>query len=173
MENIVLVGFMGTGKSTVGRALAAKLNWTYVDLDRRIAEREGRSIPELFRTKGEAYFRDVESALLAELLGQQRQVIATGGGAVLRPANVTAMLQGGLVVALFADEAEIVRRVSSDAGRPLLAGDPAARVKALLQERAGAYDFAPLKIDTTAKQVETIVAEIAAKMVEHVPFRTD
>jgi shikimate kinase len=173
MENIILIGFMGTGKSTVGKALAAKLGWTHVDLDALIVEREGRSIPELFREVGETYFREIESALLTELLGMSRQVISTGGGAVLRPSNVVSMLQGGVVVALFADEEEIIRRVSSDTQRPLLAGDPSARVKALMRERAGAYDFAPIRIDTTGKSVEAIIAEMEAKMVEHMPFRRD
>lgn len=171
MENIILIGFMGTGKSTIGTALAAKRNLIHLDLDTLIAQHEGCSIPELFSEKGETYFRDTESRLLAQILKRRGQVISTGGGAVLCPENREIMLQKGIVVALFADEAEIIRRVSADANRPLLAGNPAERVQALIKERAGLYDFAPVRIDTTGKSVDEIVQEIERLMVEQGSFR--
>jgi shikimate kinase len=164
--NVILVGFMGTGKTTVGSALAQALGIPHRDLDEAIAEREGCSIPELFATKGEQYFRDAESAALRDLLRERPQVLTTGGGAVLRPENVRLMLQEGTVIALSATEQELIRRLEGDTGRPLLAGGVADRVRRLLEERKGAYDFAPIQIDTTGKDVSEIVAEIRGRMVE-------
>lgn len=161
-RNIILIGFMGTGKSTVGQALAAALDWTFVDMDERIVEKAGQSIPEIFATHGEAYFRDLESDVLHELAGGAKQVIATGGGAVLRPANREVMLKGGLVVNLKADAETIIHRVKGDANRPLLAGDVEERVRKLLQERRGMYDYAHLAIDTSSMQVDEIVKTILA-----------
>jgi shikimate kinase len=166
MRNIILVGFMGTGKTTVGKALAAELGLPHRDLDEVIVKREGISISEIFRTKGEQYFRELETEQLKKLLNEQVQVLTTGGGAVLRPENVSTMLQAGTVIALTATEAELIRRLESDNQRPLLAGGVAERVKTLLEQRKGAYDFAPIQIDTTDKQVDEIVAEIRRRMVE-------
>jgi shikimate kinase len=164
--NVIFVGFMGTGKTTVGSALAKDLGIPHRDLDEAIAEREGCSIPELFATKGEQYFRDAESAMLRELLQEKPQVLTTGGGAVLRPENVRLMLSEGTVIALSAAEEELIRRLAGDTGRPLIAGDVAQRVRRLLDERKGAYDFAPIQIDTTGKDVSDIVGEIRGRMVE-------
>ncbi|MEG6588982.1 shikimate kinase, partial [Paenibacillus barengoltzii] len=97
-HNIVLIGMMGTGKSTVGSLLAAATGKTFVDLDQRIVREAGRSIPDIFAAEGEAYFRDLESAALRNTLQEQGIVLATGGGAVLREANRLAMRGGGLVV---------------------------------------------------------------------------
>ncbi|UFJ42951.1 shikimate kinase [Brevibacillus humidisoli] len=173
MNNIILIGFMGTGKTTVGKALAQRLGRPYLDLDQYIVEREQRSIPTIFSEEGETYFRQVEAALLLESLQPGGRVITTGGGVVLRPDNVAAMKSGGWVIALKASPDEIIRRVSSDSQRPLLAGDAAERVHRLLAERDGMYDFAPLQIDTTGRHVQEIVDEIMRKMVEQTDFRRD
>lgn len=171
MDKVILIGFMGTGKSTVGEALAKRLNCPYVDLDQLIVEREKRSIPDIFAAEGEAYFRRVESELLRESLQKPgRQVITTGGGVVLRPENVTAMLAGGVVVNLKATAEEIIRRVSGDTQRPLLRGDVKQRVYQLLRERAGMYDFAPLQIETTNRSVAAIVDEIMGRLVAQSDF---
>lgn len=166
-SNIVFVGFMGTGKSTIGSLLAKRLEMEHVDLDQAIVEAEGIDIPTIFQSKGEAYFRDVESSLLAKLLVKADQVITTGGGAVLRSDNVEHMLKHSLVISLSATPEEIIARVSADQGRPLLAGNAAERVMTLLEQRKGAYDFAPIQIDTTQKQPEEIVEEILEQMVEY------
>lgn len=166
MQNVILIGFMGTGKTTVGKALAAALQLPHRDLDEAIVNHVGCSIADLFQSKGEQYFRDVETALLQKLLDEDVQVLTTGGGAVLRQENISTMLQAGTVIALSAAEEELIRRLESDSQRPLLAGGVAERVKTLLEERKGAYDFAPIQIDTTGKTVQTIVDEIKAKMVE-------
>ncbi|MFD2371934.1 shikimate kinase [Brevibacillus sp. GCM10020057] len=164
MKNIVLVGFMGTGKTTVGAALAKALGVAQVDLDEYLVEREGCSIPALFAERGEAYFRDAESKYLAELLAAGPHILTTGGGVVLRQQNVQAMLEKGTVIALSATEEELIRRLENDTGRPLLAGGVAERVRTLLSERAGAYDFAPIQIDTTGKPLAVIVEEIIRQL---------
>jgi shikimate kinase len=162
IKNIILIGFMGTGKSTVGKSLAAELGWEFVDTDAKIEEMAGKSIPRLFSEDGEERFRDLESEALRLVTSGQRQVIATGGGVVLRPANRQLMLENGLVVALQADADTIIGRVRGDANRPLLAGDAAEKVHRLMRERAGAYDFAPVQIDTKNREVAEIVRLIKA-----------
>jgi len=171
MDNIIFVGFMGTGKTTVGQALAKRLSRTLVDVDAKIVEYTGKDIPTIFQESGETYFRDTESAVLQRILQESGQVVTTGGGAVLRPENVSVMKANGIVVALHATEEEIVNRVSLDTGRPLLAGDVAERVRTLMEARRGAYDFADVHIDTTGKHVDEIVEEIVAAMVENDRFR--
>ncbi|MFS0554122.1 shikimate kinase [Brevibacillus sp. 179-C9.3 HS] len=166
MMNLVLVGFMGTGKTTVGAALAASLGMKHKDLDHAIVESEGRSIPDIFADQGEAYFRGVETKCLAQLLDEDPQVLTTGGGAVLRQQNVEMMLAHGIVIALHATEEELIKRLENDSGRPLLAGGVAARVRTLMAERAGVYDFAPIQVDTTGKSLSDIVMEITNQVVE-------
>lgn len=162
--NIILIGFMGTGKSTAGELLARKLGWVFADMDKRIEEEHGLSISRLFERDGEAAFRKLETEMLIRILGQSRQVIATGGGAVLAEENRTAMQRGGYVVALKADKATIIGRVSQDTGRPLLQGDLDARINQLLQARKSAYDFADLTIDTTGLTPGQIVDRIADRL---------
>ncbi len=159
-RNIVMIGFMGTGKSTVGSALAERLGWRFVDTDAAVVEREGRTIPELFEEKGEAYFREAETSVLAGVLAGSRQVVSTGGGAALRQENREAMLGGGFVVALTAPPEVLLARLRGDANRPLLAGDKEERVHRLLAERKNAYDFAHLVIDTSRSNVRETVESI-------------
>ncbi|CAM2823446.1 shikimate kinase [Paenibacillus sediminis] len=161
-KNIILVGMMGTGKSTVARLLAEQLGYSLVDLDAAIVDSAGSSIPEIFAEKGETYFRDLESEVLEKVLQSDRQIIATGGGVVLRPANRERMLEQGWVVALQASADVIVSRVGQDSGRPLLAGDVNERVKRILEERKDAYDFAHLTIDTSTLSVEKVAQQILA-----------
>jgi shikimate kinase len=159
-RNLIMVGFMGTGKSTVYRLLSEKLGFAGIDTDEEIERRSGKSIPELFASEGEAAFRDWESRVIREVLAGDRQVVATGGGAVLREENRRAMLAGGWVVALTADRETLIARVTLEApNRPLLAGDAAARVDALLASRGNAYDFAHAMIDTTHRS-PAVVADL-------------
>ncbi|CAM3356094.1 shikimate kinase [Paenibacillus lupini] len=149
-RKIVLVGFMGTGKSTVSRLLAEQLGCSRYDSDEVIEQTEG-TISKLFETYGEAGFRDIESKVLDSLLEvDARSIIATGGGAVLREHNREAMLKHGFVVALTADAEHIINRVKSDTTRPLLQGDVAANVHRIMEQRKHAYDFAHLQLDTTS-----------------------
>jgi shikimate kinase len=158
-RNIVIVGFMGTGKTTVSRLVAERLGWVRVDTDDEIVRRAGKPIPHIFAEDGETAFRDLESRVLADALAGSGRVIATGGGAVLREENRRLMLEGGLVVALTADRESLLARVAGggDAvGRPLLAGDAAERIDTLLRTRRHAYDFAQLAIDTSRLAPEAV-----------------
>jgi shikimate kinase len=160
-NKLILVGFMGTGKSTVSKLLAGRLEWERVDVDEQIVSRAGQSISDIFAESGEEGFRDIESDVLASILADEASsVIATGGGAVLREANRNLMLASGLVVALKADAAQIIDRVQSDDARPLLQGDAASRVNTLLEQRKHAYDFAHITVDTTSLTADEVVAVI-------------
>lgn len=158
-RNIVLVGFMGTGKTTVARLLAGRLGYAAVDTDEEIERRAGKAIAEIFASEGEAHFRDLESRVLREMLAGEGRVVATGGGAVLREENRRLMLASGWVVALTADAETLIARLArpAEAGvRPLLAGDAEKRVRSLLEERRHAYDFAHCMIDTSRRTPEEV-----------------
>lgn len=159
--NIVLVGFMGTGKTTVGRILAKQLEWTFTDTDAYIERETGMTISRMFQDYGESYFRERETEALRELLLRKGQVVSTGGGAVLREENRRIMLENGLVVAMKAEEAVIVERVRGDTGRPLLQGDVEERVRTLVEARRHAYDFAPVQLQT-----DRLTPEEAARRIE-------
>lgn len=161
INKIVLVGFMGTGKSAVSRLLADELGWPRIDSDEAIVQREGRTIPELFASVGEAGFREIESQAIASIMSDPGPaVVATGGGAVLAEKNREVMLRSGFVVALKCDAEQIIARVEADKGRPLLAGGAAVRVPLLLEQRKNAYDFAHITVDTTTISAEEVKAAI-------------
>ncbi|WP_028561544.1 shikimate kinase [Paenibacillus pinihumi] len=160
-ETIVLVGFMGTGKSSVSRLLARQLQLPCIDLDAEIERQEGRAIREMFAEAGEEAFRELESRVLDMILQSEGgKIIATGGGAVLREQNRNAMLKHGWVIALTADADKIVARVKNDTSRPLLQGDVEKRVAALLEERRHAYDFVHDIVDTTLLDSEEVASQI-------------
>ena len=150
-ENVVLVGFMGSGKSSVGRLLARTLHGRFVDTDRLVVQRDGRDITDIFAAHGEPFFRQQESEALRSLLGGTGLVVATGGGIVTVPENTPALKQLGLVVWLTADEDVIWQRVSRNQNRPLLhTPNPRETVRNLLEIRNPLYEaVADLKIDTT------------------------
>lgn len=162
-KNIILVGMMATGKSTVGAMLAEELGYELVDLDHLIIESEGRSIADIFAAEGEAYFRKLESAALRRMLEGEGRIISTGGGAVLVPGNAENMLANGLVVALTATEEAILARVSGDQNRPLLAGNAQKRVRTIMEQRREAYRFAHCTVDTT----ELSAAEVSQHILMH------
>lgn len=160
-NKLILVGFMGTGKSTVSKLLAGRLEWERVDVDEQIVSSTGQAISDIFAESGEEGFRDIEARVLANILANDAPtVIATGGGAVLSELNRDLMLASGLVVALKADAAQIIDRVQSDDARPLLQGDAASRVNMLLDQRKHAYDFAHIAVDTTSLSADEVVAVI-------------
>ncbi|MEM8863624.1 MAG: shikimate kinase [Chloroflexota bacterium] len=165
--NIVLTGFMGTGKSTVGKVLAQKLSFEFVDTDILIEETSGRSIPEIFEQSGEGHFRDLERNAAIKLAQHARQVISTGGRMMLDAHNVEALSENSQIFCLSASPEEIYRRVTSDKNgieRPLLNGsDPKAKISKLLQERKALYlQFA--QIDTENRTPEEIANEILAQL---------
>ncbi|MFC4076615.1 shikimate kinase [Salinithrix halophila] len=148
-RHLVLIGFMGTGKSSVGRYLGQKTGLPVTDTDGEVEKKADMSIPQIFEEEGEAGFREREHEVLQQVLGRRSQIITTGGGVVLRPDNVRLLREKGWVVALDASEQELTRRLSADRSRPLLTGDVRERVARLKRERQGRYDFAHRKLDTT------------------------
>lgn len=160
LHNVVLVGFMGTGKSTIAQELAKQLGWSMVDTDQRIEALAKTTIPEIFSNKGEDFFRQLETEVIREVMSHSNQVVATGGGAVLKQENRDYMVRNSMVIALKADEETIIDRVSSDSNRPLLQGDLKQKVHQLMQQRKAVYDFAPLQIDTTNKTIDEIIQYI-------------
>lgn len=170
---LILIGFMGTGKTTTGKALARRLGLSLVDTDREIERKTGKRISELFREVGEEGFRDLESRVLKQVLAETPGVVTTGGGIVLRPENVRLMKETGWVVALYASEDEIVRRLAATSDRPLLEGDVRQRVARLLRERRGLYDFAHFRVDTTGLTVVEVVDQICRRLPEDRGFKLD
>lgn len=161
--NIVLAGFMGTGKTTVGKLLADRLGLTFVDMDAVIEERQGRPIAAIFAADGEPFFRRLERELVRELSARQGLVIATGGGVVTDPDNLRDYERSGLVVCLTATAETILRRVARESHRPLLEGDEKARrIVALLAARRGLYGAIRHQVDTESLPPEQVADRIAA-----------
>jgi shikimate kinase len=159
--NVILTGFMGTGKSSVGRLLASRLNYTFCDLDAVIVEQEGKSINTIFSTKGESYFRNVESSVLKCVLQQSSQVVSTGGGVVISKENRDLMRNSGVVINLVASPDTILHRLQADDGRPLLRDSKSLpKIQKLLGEREMYYSEADIRIDTDGKNVEDVARDI-------------
>ncbi|MEW6447059.1 MAG: shikimate kinase [Bacillota bacterium] len=149
MKKVVLIGFMGTGKTAVGRRLARLLGWDFVDTDTEIEELTGKTVARIFKEDGEVRFRSEENLLCRRLENSTRTVIATGGGMVLNPENVALLRKNGVLIKLYADPEVIMQRVKNKKkGRPLLKGNLQERVKQLLAERHSAYDIADFAVDT-------------------------
>ena len=160
-RNIVLVGFMGTGKSTVGRLLAARLGMTFLDMDTLIEEREQKKISRIFADQGEPHFRALERSLARELSEEQGLVIAAGGGIVMNPENIADLSRAGLVVCLCATPEELLKRISGEGHRPLLEGDDkSARIIKILESRRQLYAAIPQQIDTTALSPDQVADRI-------------
>ncbi|MDE2750538.1 MAG: 3-dehydroquinate synthase [Chloroflexota bacterium] len=155
--NIVLTGFMGAGKTTVGQILARKLKREFVDMDALIEERAGMTIPQIFQRRGEDEFRALERRLVYELALRNGLVIATGGGALIDDDMRETMVRSGMVLCLNASKADIRARLAENEHRPLAAG-----WEGLLEARASAYAQMPYQIQTTGKTPEEIAGEIAA-----------
>lgn len=162
-ENVVLTGFMGTGKTAVGKRLAAKLKLDFLDTDTMVEDSTGTTIPEIFQKYGEKRFRSEESLAVERAARIHNCVIATGGGVVLNPENIRKLRENGYIILLEARPEVIARRVlASSTGRPLLEkkGDLTARITALLQERAPYYRDYELRIDTSDLTVEQVITRI-------------
>ncbi len=163
MTTVVITGFMGTGKTSAGRALAARLGVPFVDTDALIEESEGRSVSEIFADLGEESFRAAEKRAIDAALAESGAVVATGGGAVVDPDNL-AKLQAAAPLVCLTATAEVIeaRTRAQGATRPLLnEPNPRARIEALLAGRAEAYAKADLQIDTSDRGLDEIVDEIA------------
>lgn len=165
-KNIVLIGFMGTGKSTVGMRLAERLHMEFVDMDREIERITGMSISQLFRKHGETRFRS-EEQLMAQRLGRgSNLVIATGGGVVLYPENVAALKQNGIIIGLEASPEVILARVShKKSSRPLLKKHTTIEdIEAMLAAREEFYACADIRINTTGQELNKVVNEVIAQI---------
>lgn len=166
MRNVVLFGFMGTGKTAAGKELARRLRMKFVDMDSVIEEKEACTISEIFAEKGEKRFRELEAETANALSRREGLVIATGGGVVLNEANVDALQSSGTGICLTASPEVIYQRVKSESHRPLLdIDDPLERIKSLLRYRAPFYARVRYKIDTSALPLDGVV-EAVLKIVE-------
>ena len=163
--NIILTGFMATGKTSIGRLLAGQLGYEFVDTDHLIEDRCGQTIADIFQEKGETVFRSMEADVARELGGKEGLVIATGGGLVLDPANVAAIKSQGRIFCLVATSEAIMDRASRDtAARPLLVGtNPMERIMKLMKEREKAYMHFT-QVDTTGKTPDEVVGILLAHL---------
>jgi shikimate kinase len=157
---------MGAGKSTVGRALAKRLNWSFVDLDHEIESITGVRIPVIFEIEGESGFRRRESQVLSDLVNRNCMVLATGGGVVIDPANRALLKSHGDVIYLRASADDLYMRTKNDKSRPLLQTDnPRQRIAELLQIREGLYeDVAGFRVNTGRQPVGQIAQNIIATL---------
>jgi shikimate kinase len=163
MKNLVLVGFMGSGKTDAGKLAAARLGMKFVDMDEIIEQRHGQTISHIFETKGEPFFRQRERALVRELASGEGQVIATGGGVVLDPNNLRDFGRTGVVICCWVDAGVAHERTKHAKHRPLLEeadADRRTRIETLLRDRELLYKAIPLRIDTSAMTVEQQAGEI-------------
>ncbi len=163
--NLVLTGFMGTGKTAVGRRLAETLHVTFHDADAAIARRAGRSVADLFAGEGEAAFRKLESEVVSELSAQDRVVIATGGGALIDSENRENLQRKGLLVCLTAKTGTLLERLKDDMTRPLLQGEALPqKIDRLMKERETIYALCPIQIATDGKTITEVADEILKRI---------
>lgn len=161
MKNIVLLGFMGTGKTAIGKRVAEQLEMEYLDIDDLIEKEAGMSISEIFSRFGEEYFRNLESKIAGKVSEYENKVIAAGGGIVLRKENLDNLRQGGVLICLNARPEVILERTKKEHHRPLLeVGYPLETIKELLTYRAPFYDRADHSLDTSDLTIEQAVEAV-------------
>ena len=161
IHNLALIGFMGTGKSSVGRMVAATLRYDFVDTDEFIEKRAGRTITQIFAQDGEPAFRQIERDLVVEMKGWRKKVISTGGGLAANPANLEGLKQHALVVCLWASPEAIWQRVRHQTHRPLLQGpDPLEKIRALLEERTPHYRQADVLVNTGMRSIREVAQQV-------------
>jgi shikimate kinase len=164
-KNIVLIGFMGTGKSEVGKELAKMLGYEFIDTDELIERRVGIPVSEIFDKCGEPYFRNIESEIIKDVSVMENVVISTGGGAVIRSENRMNLKRNSITICLTASPEVIYERTKDYDNRPLLKTDDTyMRIKELLKEREPYYSEADIKIDTTQLEAQKVVETIMKEM---------
>ena len=172
-NNVALIGFMGTGKTAVGRTLAERLNREFVEMDSLIDQKAGKSIPEIFAQDGEIAFRELEIEITKEISGRKNLVIACGGGVVLNKINIDRLRQEGVIVYLNASPEVILKRVASEeVQRPLLeVYDPILTIREMLKFRKPFYDrAADIRIDTSKLDIDAVAKQIIRKLAEYEGF---
>jgi shikimate kinase len=163
MDNIILVGFMGTGKTSAGKLLAEKLGREFLELDGIIEKKEGLLIKDIFAKKGESYFRGLEKNAVKEAVQNKGAVISAGGGAVIDEENLKNFKENGVLICLEASPAVILKRTKGSECRPLLnVPDPEKKIRELLQRRKPYYQKADFCVDTDEMSVEEVVEKIMA-----------
>ncbi|HIE36276.1 MAG TPA: shikimate kinase [Candidatus Omnitrophica bacterium] len=168
MKNIYLVGFMGTGKTTVGKILAEKLNKEFVEMDDVIEERESRSIVDIFAQNGEPYFRNLEKQLLKELAKESDLIVSCGGGLICDEENSKILKKTGIIFNLVATPLTIYERTKKYTHRPLLnVDDPLEKIKELLEKRRPYYEKVHFNIDTEKFSAEEVAEEIVKIIRSH------
>ncbi len=165
--NIYLVGFMGTGKTSVAKVLAKRLSRKFIEMDEAIEKREKRPITEIFRINGEDYFRRVEKEIVEDISKKNNLAVSCGGGVVLDKDNIKNLKKSGIVICLWANPDVIYKRIRGQSHRPLLNVDhPGERIKELLDARKTFYDKADYKIDTSNLTIQEATGEII-KLIEN------
>lgn len=173
-RSIVLVGLMGAGKTTVGRKLAQRLGLPFVDADQEIERAAGKTIPEIFADHGEPYFRDGERRVIARLLAQGPQVLATGGGAFMNAETREAIARASISVWLKADLALLMKRVKRRSNRPLLrADDPEAVMQRLMAERYPVYARADVTVECRDLAQSVMVNDVVRALLNFVTGEVD
>jgi shikimate kinase len=162
-DKLYLVGFMGAGKTSVARALGRRMGWRVEDIDHRIEAREHQRVAEIFARQGEPYFRNIERAVLQDLLSQRHAIVATGGGTFVDPENRAAMLADGAVAWLDVPLERVIERVPADGRRPLAADR--VQMEQLYARRRAAYSQAHVRIDASRP-----LPEIVERILEWIDF---
>jgi len=166
-KNIILCGFMATGKSSVGQRLAAMLGRDFVDLDSWIESEAGMTIPRIFSTLGEPAFRALEVRMVGRVAERTGCVVAAGGGAIVNPKNLEALKRSGIVITLTADPETILSRVGTGDDRPLLRGEgKAERIRLLMAQREEAYAKADMIVDTSSMSIDEVARHILSLLEE-------
>ncbi|MBL7072319.1 MAG: shikimate kinase [Candidatus Omnitrophica bacterium] len=161
MKNIIVTGFMGTGKTTIAKVLAKELGRVYVSIDERIEKREGEAITDIFKNKGEPYFRKLEKEIIEIISKKTGQVIDTGGGAILNEENRINLKKNGIIICFWSEPRVIFERTKKYVHRPLLnVENPEERIKELLEMRRARYEKADFHIDTTDFDMDGIIKKI-------------
>jgi shikimate kinase len=165
MKNIYLVGFMGTGKTAVGRSLARRLGLDFVDLDSKIEQEQGKKIKDIFAKQGEAYFRNLEKAAVREVSAKEGLIVACGGGVVLDKENLEILKNTGSVICLTSRPEIILSRCKNNVERPLLnVKDPKKQIESLLEFRRPYYAKAQFSLDTSDLTIEQAADEIIKQL---------
>ncbi len=161
-RNVILCGFMATGKSSVGKRLAAILGYDFLDMDAAIESEEGMTIPQIFAAHGETAFRALECRMVERAADRSRCGIATGGGTIVNPRNLEKLKTCGILINLTADIPTILLRVGSGDDRPMLReGDRIERIRTLIEQRAPAYAQADIAVDTSSLSIDAVAERIA------------